>query len=713
MGHRHKDSRKLWTTIDTEPEVPHPADVLTDAEITGLKALLAAGGGGGVPPVVNPPPVGDVTAPTLSDIVVTVTGTTTATVTWTTDEAATGRVLYGTTTAYGSATTSTSSGTSHSRNLTGLTPGQTYHLQVEATDTAGNVRLSFDRTFTTTAAPTLPGAPTGLVATGGNTQIVLNWTAPSSNGGSAITGYHLYRNGASLVTIGNVLTYTNTGLTNGLSYSYTVAAITAIGEGPQSNTASATPATSGDINPPNVSGVTISGLTTTGVTISCTTDEASTVVIEYGPTTAYGISTAATPSGTTHSRTITGLVPSTVYHFRIRATDTAGNLRLDSDRSFTTASVGGTIYGSAIETDSRDNRLIGGPRHDVLGFRFPTDGTSISFVAFDRRFGPPTPPGQGYSLGNGGTIKAAIQAEVSGVPSGVDLASTTFSPGNPAVPDAQFTRVALSATPPSGRAFLVLTNTHADPVNNYISANSPTVLEAHPDPRQPLGDDNAIFVKNDSHGWREYTNDTGDGVPPPSPYKNTPCFDITYADGHHAGIRYEGVRNANSFYGTIDGTDAIRETMTPTSTRSVSSAAFRVKRLSGSAPLTIDLLNSGGTVLATGTVPAASIPISPDLRSLDGSETFQQRENALAGGRWAAVTFGAVTLTAGSLYYLRASTTAGTVYMAVAVAYVSSLDTGGSTWGSYNFGDGHAQRHDSGSWSDLPTTVVDWQFWLR
>src|ERR1039457_5020462 len=39
------------------------------------------------------------------------------------------------------------------------------------------------------SSPTVPGAPTGLGATPGDTTAVLSWTAPSSDGGSAITGY--------------------------------------------------------------------------------------------------------------------------------------------------------------------------------------------------------------------------------------------------------------------------------------------------------------------------------------------------------------------------------------------------------------------------------------------------------------------------------------------------------------------------------------------
>jgi hypothetical protein len=91
-----------------------------------------------------------------------------------------------------------------------------------------------------------PSAPTNLVATAGNAQVGLTWQAPASNGGSPITNYKIYRGTSSngetlLATIGNVLTYTDTAVTNGVTYYYQVSAMNAAGEGPRSNEASATP----------------------------------------------------------------------------------------------------------------------------------------------------------------------------------------------------------------------------------------------------------------------------------------------------------------------------------------------------------------------------------------------------------------------------------------------------------------------------------------
>jgi subtilisin len=87
----------------------------------------------------------------------------------------------------------------------------------------------------------VPSAPTLNSATAGNASVALAWSAPSSNGGATITSYKIYRGGSLLVTVGNVTSYTDTGLTNGTTYSYRVSAVNSAGEGPQSNQLSATP----------------------------------------------------------------------------------------------------------------------------------------------------------------------------------------------------------------------------------------------------------------------------------------------------------------------------------------------------------------------------------------------------------------------------------------------------------------------------------------
>ena len=92
-----------------------------------------------------------------------------------------------------------------------------------------------------TVTPTTPAAPTGLKATAGNAQVALTW-----NASSGATSYSLYRGTASgsetLLKSGLTTTsYTDTGLANGTTYYYTVAAVNSVGTSAASAEASAKP----------------------------------------------------------------------------------------------------------------------------------------------------------------------------------------------------------------------------------------------------------------------------------------------------------------------------------------------------------------------------------------------------------------------------------------------------------------------------------------
>src|SRR5205809_250616 len=105
----------------------------------------------------------------------------------------------------------------------------------------------FFSTHEASATPTtVPSATQNLHATAGTGKVILTWQAPSSNGGSAITGYKIYRSTSSgtetgYVSLGNVTSYTNTGLTNGITYFYKVRAVNSVGSSLLSNEASARP----------------------------------------------------------------------------------------------------------------------------------------------------------------------------------------------------------------------------------------------------------------------------------------------------------------------------------------------------------------------------------------------------------------------------------------------------------------------------------------
>ena len=88
--------------------------------------------------------------------------------------------------------------------------------------------------FAVSALATVPGAPTKVSAKAGNASATLTWTAPSSDGGAAITGYVIKPSRGPAVKVGDVTSDTLTGLTNGTAYSFTVAAVNSVGTGPSS-----------------------------------------------------------------------------------------------------------------------------------------------------------------------------------------------------------------------------------------------------------------------------------------------------------------------------------------------------------------------------------------------------------------------------------------------------------------------------------------------
>jgi hypothetical protein len=99
----------------------------------------------------------------------------------------------------------------------------------------------------TALTTTVPTVPQSLTATGGDSQVTLSWSAPTSDGGSAITAYKIYRGqSAGTETLyaspaGTGTTYTDSAAVNGTPYYYKVTAVNAVGESALSNEASATP----------------------------------------------------------------------------------------------------------------------------------------------------------------------------------------------------------------------------------------------------------------------------------------------------------------------------------------------------------------------------------------------------------------------------------------------------------------------------------------
>jgi subtilisin family serine protease len=225
--------------------------------------------------------------------------------------------------------TSTAPASTRTYTATGLVNGTTYQFRIAAINAAGTGPYS----TTVTAKPrTVPTAPRNPAATPGNARVSLSWSSPSSTGGAAITSYRVQRStdGVTWTTLtssasASTRTYTATGLANGTTYRFRIAAINAAGTGPYSTTVTAKPRTvpTAPRNPvatPRSTRVTLSWSSpssTGGAAITSYRVQRSRDGVTWTTLT-------SSASASTRTYTATGLANGTTYRFRIAAINAAG-----------------------------------------------------------------------------------------------------------------------------------------------------------------------------------------------------------------------------------------------------------------------------------------------------------------------------------------------------------------------------------------------------
>ena len=229
----------------------------------------------------------------------------------------------------GSWTTLGGSRTSTSADITGLTNGTTYSVQIIATNVAGNSSASTE----VTAVPrTTPDAPTSLTATFGDRQTSLSWTAPVSTGGAAITDYVLEYKRSTDSTwteftdgISSAATGVVTGLTNGTPYDFRIRAVNAAGQGTNSTTATATPLSTPSA-PVNLEGAEAdqSVELTWAAPLSDGGTSRLNYTVRYRVTGASSWTSHSSPAASSTSATLTGLVNGTSYDVEVAAVNAQG-----------------------------------------------------------------------------------------------------------------------------------------------------------------------------------------------------------------------------------------------------------------------------------------------------------------------------------------------------------------------------------------------------
>lgn len=294
----------------------------------------------------------------------------------------------------------------------------------------------------------------------------------------------------------------------------------------------------------------------------------------------------------------------------------------------------------------------------------------------------------GYCGGTGGSLAVTIQSDNgSGLASGTVLARTNLTnlSGSYGTPPGGVTNwpvvtFATPATLAAGNLYhVVMWNTDPNPSANFVSIDAiynNTPIQAPLQPR--FGDGSWGLLYRDS-SW----------VLRPD---YSPIMGLAYANGAADGLAY--VYSDIGSPRTISGSSVVRETFTVSgSSRSVSSVAVRLKRVSGSDPLTIRLTDGGGTVIDTATIASTSLSTSIDAA-------------------WATASFASAhTLSSGATYNVVLSAPASSSY-SIFAPYE------GSTYGHFNkatyFADGRAQYSTGGAWYDWGGRADhDLEFYLR
>jgi hypothetical protein len=257
---------------------------------------------------------------------------------------------YGLTTSYGSSTpTQTRTGNTVqaiSANISGLTASTTYHFRIIA-HSAGGIVYGSDRTFTTLNATGPPVVITNPASYTASFSATLNGSIDPH--GLTATVYFQYGTTTSYGLISAIQsktgnTYQNVsanigGLTASTTYHFRIVATNGAGTRYGSDRTFTTLSPTG---PPVAITNAATNVASSSATLNGSVDPhglTTTVHFQYGTTTNYGHTTAnQTKTENAYQNVaanLSGLSPSTTYHFRIVVTNTAGT-RYGGDRIFRT-----------------------------------------------------------------------------------------------------------------------------------------------------------------------------------------------------------------------------------------------------------------------------------------------------------------------------------------------------------------------------------------
>ena len=236
-----------------------------------------------------------------------------------------------------------------------------------------------DEMTVTPATASVPSGPTNLTVTPGNASATLTWRGSASG---SPTSYSIYRgtisDGEAVTPVGTVsgttTTFTDTGLTNGKTYFYNVAANNSVGVSPDSNEVSVIPAASATVPPAPAGLAATAGNGSVGLTWAASAGATSYSVYRGTAPGAEG----STPVGTTTSTsfTDTGLTNGTAYYYKVTASNSVGASPSSNEATATPASGSGGLLLSQGQPATSSSVQAGYPASNAVDGNLSTRWSS-------------------------------------------------------------------------------------------------------------------------------------------------------------------------------------------------------------------------------------------------------------------------------------------------------------------------------------------------
>ena len=256
-------------------------------------------------------------------------------------------------------------------NLTGLTAGTTYHVRAYAANSVGTA-YGDDITFTTLGK--IPEAITQPATNITSSGATLNGTVNAHDLSTSVTfeygvttSYGQSLTATQSPVTGNSITNVSadiTGLTAGTTYHFRIKTVNSLGTAYGSDR---------ELTPVGQAPTTITQVATNISTITATLNGTvnpnylpTTVTFEYGTSTSYGQTIPAVQSPITGSNIVsvsadvTGLMPGTTYHFRVKSVNSIGTT-YGSDLTFPTVGQAPSVTTLDATNKSTSGATLNGP----------------------------------------------------------------------------------------------------------------------------------------------------------------------------------------------------------------------------------------------------------------------------------------------------------------------------------------------------------------